>query len=567
MWRAVDEPISEQSAAPAPVEIPAGEASPLELWLARLSRHEQMRGYVAPVPEELLALGAQLDVVQIRSDLALGVSGILRCGGGTAGFTMSREQLLSLGRSCLKYTGSVNGVKMPVSFRIHLLAQGAPSAAEQEQWSALQKSLPGRDKVTIDIFHLDIDSGQVWSAGWARGLLRGRRRLEAFVRSPQPHSDLLEPVTAVMPQSKRFALATALLLGVLTLLFALEHWVKLGGKTSGLLGLDVHTLLAMGGMNGQSVSQQGQWYRLLTAAMLHADALHLLLNGLALALAGFLLESLLGRAWLVLLFFAGALGGSLMGLALNPDNIVSVGASGAVMGLLAAALIVAMRFPAGMQRSQIQGQLLRFLVPSLIPLATVQGGGHIDYAAHLGGALSGLVGGWLAWRLWPKTQEKPRGAGVVTALAVVATLTLVGSGVMVARDFSAQAELASIMTGELLVGDGVIPEDMSTAKEQVEQWGQAHPRDPRVHLFRALKLLDAKEPVGAEQELRAGLAEKVILDRVFSDGKLDTTLRALLAEQLLAQGRRDEAVQVAAPRCKSEGGATPEVLWELGVCQ
>ena len=116
------------------------------------------------------------------------------------------------------------------------------------------------------------------------------------------------------------------------------------------MGVDVGTLFAMGGANSGAILNDGQWYRLLTAALLHADALHLLFNGVALGLAGYLLEALIGPAWLVVLFFLGALGGSLMGLAVNSAEVVSVGASGAVMGLLAAALVASLRLPRGQER-------------------------------------------------------------------------------------------------------------------------------------------------------------------------------------------------------------------------
>src|SRR6185436_12371087 len=106
---------------------------------------------------------------------------------------------------------------------------------------------------------------------------------------------------------------------------------------------DVGTLFAVGGMNTMAVLEGGEWYRILSAALLHADAFHLVLNGLALGLAGYLLESLLGSAWLLGLFFIGAIGGSSMGLFVNPPNVVSVGASGAVMALLAAGCVAALR--------------------------------------------------------------------------------------------------------------------------------------------------------------------------------------------------------------------------------
>src|SRR5262249_20109629 len=149
---------------------------------------------------------------------------------------------------------------------------------------------------------------------------------------------------AVLPAKTRGPIATVALVALLAAVFVVEQLGKIGDKGSGPFGLDAPSLYALGGMNADAVVKKGEWYRLLTAALLHVDAFHLALNGLALGLAGWVLESLLGRAWFLGLFFLGALGGSLMGLAVNPPNMVSVGASGAVMGLLAAALVAAMRF-------------------------------------------------------------------------------------------------------------------------------------------------------------------------------------------------------------------------------
>ena len=56
-----------------------------------------------------------------------------------------------------------------------------------------------------------------------------------------------------------------------------------------------------------------------------------------LLMAGLVLETVLGRAWTAALFFLEALGGSILSIALNPPTMVSVGASGASVAMLAAA--------------------------------------------------------------------------------------------------------------------------------------------------------------------------------------------------------------------------------------
>ncbi len=371
----------------------------------------------------------------------------------------------------------------------------------------------------------------------------------------------------VAQQEHRAPIATFALLALLTVVFGVEHWVKLGGQSSGLLGVDIPTLIVIGGMHRALVLEQGEWYRLLTAALLHLDLLHLLFNALALALAGVLLESLLGRAWLLLLYFVGALGGSLMGLAINPVGVVSVGASGAIMGVLAAVFIVAMRFPAGPERSAIQGQSLRFLLPSLIPMATQRSGSHTDYAAHFGGALAGLAAGWVALRLWPKDQRQLRCGGTITLLAGAGAAAFLVGGSVVAANFRSQSEVQRILAADLLVKDEAIPKNTAAAKAEVEKWGMGHPRDPRVHLFRALKLLDEENFAAAEIELRAALVERTVLARMFPNGLLDTSLRTLLAQVLVHEGRQEEAKQVALPRCKSADGSIPELLRDLHVCE
>src|SRR6185436_17472583 len=156
---------------------------------------------------------------------------------------------------------------------------------------------------------------------------------------------------------------TLWLLTGLVALFGAEHvWAPFPGH--GVLSPDVRTLLAFGGLERVAVLEGGHWYRLVTAPLLHAGLAHLFFNGLALAMAGVTLEGLVGRPWLFALLVLGGLGGGVVSLLVNPAGTVSVGASGAIMAVLAAAVLSAFRLPAGAARSSLQQSLMRLLIPS-----------------------------------------------------------------------------------------------------------------------------------------------------------------------------------------------------------
>jgi membrane associated rhomboid family serine protease len=88
------------------------------------------------------------------------------------------------------------------------------------------------------------------------------------------------------------------------------------------------TLIAMGALDHPAILSRSEWYRLFTAPLLHANFAHLAGNGVALVLGGWLLERLVGRLWFFMFFAVGALSGSLASLAVQPANLISVGASG-----------------------------------------------------------------------------------------------------------------------------------------------------------------------------------------------------------------------------------------------
>ena len=85
--------------------------------------------------------------------------------------------------------------------------------------------------------------------------------------------------TASTLTTTTFPLVTMALLSVMAALFAGE--VLLGvDKPTAPLTPGLHTLMAFGGLQYVAVIEQGQWFRLLTAPLLHADPLHILFNGI-----------------------------------------------------------------------------------------------------------------------------------------------------------------------------------------------------------------------------------------------------------------------------------------------
>ena len=154
----------------------------------------------------------------------------------------------------------------------------------------------------------------------------------------------------------------------------------------------------------------GEYYRLLTAAFLHAGVLHLAMNMFALAQLGPLLESALGRVRFLALYVLSALGGSVLSFAVAPAFTFGVGASGAVFGLFGAYYVVLRRLGGP------TGSILGLLVVNLVITFTIP---SIDWRAHLGGLVVGAV---LAAVFAYTPNDERRATRHVVACAAVTTL-------------------------------------------------------------------------------------------------------------------------------------------------
>ncbi|MFD5080645.1 rhomboid family intramembrane serine protease [Streptomyces sp. NPDC058371] len=130
---------------------------------------------------------------------------------------------------------------------------------------------------------------------------------------------------------------------------------------------------------------EGQWYRLLTAMFLHGSVMHIIFNMLSLWWIGGPLEAALGRARYLALYFASGLAGSALTYLIAEPNTPSLGASGAIFGLLGATAILMRRLNYDMR------PVIALLVINLI---FTFGWPNIAWQAHIGGLVVGVVVGY-----------------------------------------------------------------------------------------------------------------------------------------------------------------------------
>jgi rhomboid protease GluP len=361
--------------------------------------------------------------------------------------------------------------------------------------------------------------------------------------------------TLAMPSRPSFALIAALI-AALALVFAAEIAFPVE-PASGFLEPSIRTLSAFGALDKRTVLEGGEWQRLFSAPLLHGSAAHLALNVLALLFAGLILENVIGRAWFVATFAASGVTGALMSIAINPASVVSVGASGAIMGLFAAALALSFRYPKeSIMRRHLQSGSLRVLIPSMLPLASGVFGEAIDFAAHAGGALGGAaLGGFLA-SAWPKDAALPP---YRKAAALIAALCLCGAAV---AGFKVATDHEAYTLAPYLIPPNQVPNGPAAWREKAADLAQAYPRDPRSHMYRAMDLGDAGDKNGAEREWRAALSEEAML-RIFFKPELERLIRANLASTLKDNGKLAEARDLARRLCASEEEFRTEFAGDL----
>ena len=177
--------------------------------------------------------------------------------------------------------------------------------------------------------------------------------------------------------TRRTPIVTIALIAINVIVFVIE--LAGGGTGSFSGGGDV---IRDAGLHGPNVSD-GDWWRVVSSGFLHAGFLHLLLNMYVLYVAGSILEPGVGTPRFLGIYFVSLIAGSLGALIVDP-NAVTVGASGAIFGLMAAVVVIAR----GRGVEQLASQFGLFIVLNLVLTFSISG---ISVGGHIGGLIGGFV--------------------------------------------------------------------------------------------------------------------------------------------------------------------------------
>lgn len=375
------------------------------------------RGYQFVDVPELRPLAAACDYLLVRTDgLEFKVIAIVdRDARETTRFTLPVAELQAIGEACLGYTGTVSGQKVPVSISVYEIG-GEGDATEAIDRLAQYRGL--RSRVRMDSWLMDTTAKRVWTnkpfaaLGW-------KQSAERMLRSPRFIETGAQPTVVGIGDDGSIPRLTYTLIGLLVLIFGLEA-LRSGTGGQSWLAPSASALSAFGGLTRWAVLDQREWWRLITAPLLHTNPVHLIANCLSLGLMGLLLEKLIGWRWAIAGFVVGATTGALGSLVLIRASAVSVGASGGAVAWSVLALLIAFkRLPYGQERTLIMMWAFGALVPALVPLT----GGFlahtaIDYGAHIGGAVGGVATGFLILRL-SRENSAPGHANVAAAFGII----------------------------------------------------------------------------------------------------------------------------------------------------
>ena len=160
---------------------------------------------------------------------------------------------------------------------------------------------------------------------------------------------------------------------------------------------------------------QGEWWRLLTSTLLHGSILHLLFNMYALYWLGPQLERSLGHIRFAALYVLSALGGSVASYWFSDLRTVSVGASGAIFGLITATIVI------GREMRTDVSQLVVLLGINVV-IGFLQPG--IDWRAHFGGAITGAAVAFIYTKGTRLNRDQVHRTGLAAIFAVLVLATL-----------------------------------------------------------------------------------------------------------------------------------------------
>ncbi|CAM9227567.1 unnamed protein product [Pylaiella littoralis] len=139
-----------------------------------------------------------------------------------------------------------------------------------------------------------------------------------------------------------------------------------------------------------AITQQGQWYRLLTPVFLHGSLTHLMVNSMSFSTAGPVVENVMGKKKFIAVYALAGVAGNVLSCIVNPRT-PAVGASGAIFGMVGAWAAFCIMNETVLGRNYSQGALRNVAQTVMINVVYGMSSSQIDNMGHLGGFLGGAV--------------------------------------------------------------------------------------------------------------------------------------------------------------------------------
>lgn len=222
------------------------------------------------------------------------------------------------------------------------------------------------------------------------------------MRCPECSREKTRVVRRAYAGGEPIATYTLIAVNVLAFIGTLVSGSSVGGSVGG------DSVLQKAALNGPKIAD-GEVWRIVTSGFMHYGTLHLLFNMYALYILGQLLEPALGRARFLLVYFVALIAGAVGALVLDP-NAYTAGASGAVFGLMSAAILV-MR---NRGINPMESGLGVWLGLNLLITFTVS---NISIGGHIGGLVGGALAAFVLVEL-PDALRLPRWSAEVVAVAI-----------------------------------------------------------------------------------------------------------------------------------------------------
>lgn len=153
--------------------------------------------------------------------------------------------------------------------------------------------------------------------------------------------------------------------------------------------IDSYTLVSLGAKVNELINN-GQPWRLITCTFLHGGLAHIAFNMYALKIIGEEVEYVYGKGKYICIYLISALGGSIFSYIFNSDAI-SVGASGAIFGLLGAMIIFGIKHKEKIGKAYIMN-LFKVVLINIFIGVTIS---NIDNSGHIGGLIFGSISAFI----------------------------------------------------------------------------------------------------------------------------------------------------------------------------